>query len=252
MDKGKKLGVGKNIILLVMVICLISILLLAVVSCNISIVGGSGNVISEDRNVSGFSKISLSGSGKLYIEQGNEESLTVKAEDNLIPLIKTEVSGNTLSLGTKFGTSIIPTKSMEFYLKVKELISISVSGSGNINCSGLATDDLSIRTSGSSKVDLSNLKTTSININSSGSSSFNLEGITDSQDIKTSGSVKYFAEELKSNSCVIDSSGSGQLEVNVSVDLDIKASGSTKITYIGNPTITQKTSGSVTIKSKQD
>ena len=151
MDKGKKLKSCKNIIFLVLVICLISIFLLSVVSCNISLVRGSGNVISEDRDVSGFSKISLSGSGSLYIEQGNEESLTIKAEDNLVPLIRTEVSGNTLSIGTKLGTSITPTKSIEFYLKVKDVESISVSGSGSINCSGLETDDLSIKTSGSSK-----------------------------------------------------------------------------------------------------
>ena len=250
MNKNRKLRVFENIILLAMVICFISILLVATVSCNISVVRGSGNVISEDRDVSGFSKISFSGSGTLYIEQGEKESLTIKAEDNLIPLIKTEISGNTLSIGNKLGTSIMPTKSMEFYLKVKDLDSISVSGSGSINCSGLVTDDLSIKTSGSSKVDLSNMETTRININSSGSSSYNLEGTTDSQDIKTSGSVKYFAGKLKSNSCVIDSSGSGQLEVNVSDNLDIKASGSTNITYIGNPTITQKISGSATISSK--
>lgn len=43
---------------------------------------GSGNVISENRSVSGFNKVDKSGRGNLIIELGNEE-----AEDNLIKYI---------------------------------------------------------------------------------------------------------------------------------------------------------------------
>ena len=211
---------------------------------------GSGNVISEDRNVSGFSKVSISGSGNLYIEQGDEEGITIEAEDNILPLIKTEVYGDTLIIGFKLMTYGIPSKSMEFHLRVKDLESISASGSGSVNCLGLSTDSLTIKTSGSRKVNISNLKITSIYVNSSGSGNITLAGSTDSQDIKTSGSKKYFAEELKSRSCMIDASGSGDMAVNVSDDLNISASGSIKVTYIGSPTLTQKISGSVTINSK--
>ena len=250
MHTNKKLRTYKNIIFLVLITCLISTILAANVSCNISLVRGSGNVISEDRAVSGFSKVSVSGSGNLFIEQGDEESLTIEAEDNILPLIITEVSGNTLKIGFKTGTSISTIKSIEFHLKVKELDSISASGSGTINCSGLSTENLSIKTNGSRMADISNLKATSIDINSSGSGNITLAGTTDSQNIESSGSFKYFAEDLKSSSCVINSSGSCNLLVNVSDDLNIKASGSVKVTYIGTPTITQKTSGSATIKSK--
>jgi len=250
MHTNKKLRTYKNIIFLVLITCLISTILAANVSCNISLVRGSGNVISEDRAVSGFSKVSVSGSGNLFLEQGDEESLTIEAEDNILPLIITEVSGNTLKIGFKTGTSISTIKSIEFHLKVKELDSISASGSGTINCSDLSTENLSIRTSGSRMADISNLKATSIDINSSGSGNITLAGTTDSQNIESSGSFKYFAEDLKSSSCVINSSGSCNLLVNVSDDLNIKASGSVKVTYIGTPTITQKTSGSATIKSK--
>ena len=108
---------------------------------------GSGNVISEDRNVSGFNKVSVSGSGNLHIVQGDEESLTIEAEDNILPLITAKVSENTLKIGFKPGTSISTTKSIEFYLKVKDLDSISASGSGNIDCSGLTADNLIIKVS---------------------------------------------------------------------------------------------------------
>lgn len=239
----------RNIIRITLVAIQVSILGVTIVSCK-GIVRGSGNIISEDRNVSGFSKVSISGIGNLYIEQGDEEGLTIEAEDNILPIIEAKVSGDTLNISFKTMAYGIPTESMEFHLRVKDLKSISASGSGSINCLGLNTDSLTIKTSGSRKVDMSNLKTTSIDINSSGSGNITLAGITDSQDIKLSGSKEYFAEELKSNSCIINASGSGAIVVNVSDNLNIKTSGSRKITYIGSPTITQKISGSVTISSK--
>lgn len=87
MNKNTKLRAGKNIIFLVLSTCLISILLAAIVSCKISSVRGSGNIISEDRAVSEFNKVSVLGSGNLFIEQGDEESLTIEAKDNMFPLI---------------------------------------------------------------------------------------------------------------------------------------------------------------------
>lgn len=217
---------AKKIIRVALIVVLVSIFAFTIISCK-ELVRGSGNVISEDRDVSGFSKVSISGSGNLFIEQGDEESLTIEAEDNILPLITTRVSRSTLTIKINRG---IPTKDPNYYLKVKDLASISISGSVSVSCPSLNTDSLVIKSSGSGNITLA--------------------GTVDSQDIESSGSFKYYAEELKSSSCVIDASGSGELTVNVIDDLNITASGSVKVTYIGSPSITQKTSGSATITSK--
>ena len=237
MYKNKKLRVSKNIIILALLACLISILLAATVSCNISLVRGSGNVISEDRAVSGFSKLFISGSGEIFIEQGDEESLTIKAEDNIIPLITTEVSGDTLNISHGPGPIVTNTKSIEIYLKVKDIDSISTSGSANVNCSGLSTGSLTIKTTGSGNVDISNLETDSIDISSSGSGNFTLAGKTDSLKISTNGSGGCDAGNLKSRDCIIDINGSGNNTVNVSDTLDVSIDGSGDVSYIGNPTL---------------
>ena len=237
MYKNKKLRVGKNIIILALLTCLISILLAATVSCNISLVRGSGNVISEDRSVSGFSKLFISGSGEIFIEQVDEESMTIKAEDNIIHLITTEVSGGTLNISHGPGTIVTNTKSIEIHLRVKDLDSISTSGSANINCSGLSTSNLIIKTTGSGNVVMSNLENDSIDISSSGSGNFTLAGNTDSLKISTNGSGGCDAGNLKSKDCIIDINGSGNITVNVSDTLDASIDGSGNISYIGNPTV---------------
>lgn len=237
MDKNTKLRVGKNIIFLVLIISLISILLTTIVSCNISPVRGSGNIISEDRAVSGFNEVSVSGSGDLFIEQGDEESLTIKAAENILPLITTKVSGSSLTIDFKSGTIVIDTKSIEFHLIVKDLKSISTSGSGNVNCYGLSSSNLTIRTSGSGNVVMNNLKIDSIDIDSTGSGNYILAGETDNLEISANGSGNYNAEDLKSRKCKIKATGSGNLTVNVSDDLDVFIGGSGNVSFIGNPNI---------------
>ena len=239
----------KNITIISLIMILIGIFAFTLVSCG-GAVRGSGNLITEERDVSGFNKVSVSGSGNLYIEQGEEEALTIEAEDNILPLIITRVSGSTLKIGFRTMTSITTTKGINYYLKVKDLKEILGSGSGSINCEALKTEDLYIDISGSRIVDMSNLVLTNIDVNSSGSGNITVKGTTDTQNIETSGSTKYYAEDLVSESCTIDSSGSGELIVNVSDELDINASGSVNITYIGSPSIDQNISGSASISSK--
>src|SRR5687767_96183 len=69
-------------------------------ACVFDSVNGSGKITTEPRTVSGFSTISLSGSGRLIVEQTGTESLTVTTDDNLLPYIKTEVRANRLELGS--------------------------------------------------------------------------------------------------------------------------------------------------------
>src|SRR5262252_10451573 len=81
-------------------------------------VAGSGKIVTEPRTVSDFSAVSLSGSGHVIVEQTGTESLTVTADDNLLPYIKTEVHGNTLELGLKDNSmmGLRPTKDIVFHL----------------------------------------------------------------------------------------------------------------------------------------
>ena len=57
-----------------------------------NMVRGSGNVIDETREVSGFDFVSISNSGQATISVGDTESLVITAEDNILPLIQSNVS----------------------------------------------------------------------------------------------------------------------------------------------------------------
>ncbi len=74
------------------------VLALLLVSSGCSTVSGSGNVVTETRQVSGFNRIDLAGSGEVTIQQGDAESLTIEADDNVLPRLTSEVSNSTLKL----------------------------------------------------------------------------------------------------------------------------------------------------------
>jgi len=125
-------------------------LLLFVTAC--SITKGSGKVVSQTREVSGFTKVELSGSGELTIEETGTESLSISAEDNLSPRLSSEISGDTLILGTKPNTTIVPSKPITYMLTVKDLTGIALSGSGIVRMSNLMTNSLTSKISGSGTI----------------------------------------------------------------------------------------------------
>jgi hypothetical protein len=176
---------------------------------------GSGQVATESRPVSGFTKVELSGTGELTIEKTGTDSLTISAEDNILPRLSSEVSGGTLTLGTKPNTSIVPTKPITYSLTVKDLTGLGVSGSGSVR--------------------VSNLTTTSLSTKISGSGTITANGTVDDQDLEISGSGRYLADRLTSKTANVRISRSGTASVLVSDMLDVKISGSGSLTYSGNP-----------------
>jgi Putative auto-transporter adhesin, head GIN domain len=198
----------------------IALLLLAACSST----KGSGQLATAQRTVSGFTKVELAGQGDLTIEQTGTESLTISAEDNLLPLLTSDVSGDTLVLGTKPNTSIVTTKPITYSLTVKDLNGLAVSGSGTMSAPKLAATELSIKISGSGTI--------------------TVRGAATDQDLEISGSGRYQADELTSKTVTARISGSGNASVMATDVLDVAISGSGSVTYSGNPQVKQEISGS--------
>jgi len=239
-----------SILKIVGLVVLVGILAIATVSCKwtIGVVRGSGDIESEEREVSGFDEIQFTGIGNLIIEQGDEEELIVEADDNIIGLIETEVRGNELHIGFKRGVNVVPTSKVKFYLTVKDLDRIDLSGLGDIDCDEFETDGLKFNISGSGNIDFA-IVAGSIETNVSGLGDINLSGEVDSHRIQISGSGKYDAEELKSKDCEVKVSGLGSATVYVSDNLEIEINGAGNVYYKGDPQIYQHISGLGRIKS---
>ena len=193
-----------------------------------SLVVGSGVVVTETREVQGFCEVLLSGIGTLTIEFGDQESVIIEAEDNIISVIETEVVGDRLTIGFSRPGTIVPTKSVRFYLTVVNLNAIDLSGAGSIVAYGIDTDRLEVTLSGAG--------------------SLTIAGVTDHQDILLSGVGGYNAEGLITNTAMVKVSGAGTAKVQVVEHLEANISGAGSVNFLGNPTIKLNVSGLGTVK----
>jgi hypothetical protein len=187
-------------------------------------VRGSGVMASETRSVSGFSEVALSGTGDVRIAQTGQESLTIEAEDNLLPLLETFVEDGRLTLRTRPGVNIRPTRTIRYRITVARLDAASISGSGSVRAEGVDSERLASSISGSGSVTLA--------------------GRARAIDLSISGSGYYDAERLEAKTARVSISGSGSGLVNVSEELDVAISGSGSVEVLGKPSVDQRISGS--------
>lgn len=220
------------------------ILLIVMISGCISpgCVIGSGNIKSENRTTDSFNSIELQGIGDLYVSEG-QQSLRIEAEDNILPVLRSDVSGGRLIISSS--TCITPRKSIKVYASSPAIRGLYLSGSGNIiGLSPIHADSLDLGMSGSGGIDM-DVDCKDLRTSVSGSGNILLRGNATNSSVTISGSGNMRGYDLETSRSAVTISGSGQAEVNVRDELDAGISGSGGIRYTGSPSrINQQISGS--------
>ncbi|MBN1581227.1 MAG: DUF2807 domain-containing protein, partial [Anaerolineae bacterium] len=140
------------------------VLAVALQGCMGVIVRGSGRVVEQERDVSGFDQVALSGQGTLHIEVGRKTALRIEAEDNLMPYLETRVQGDRLTIGVRNGTILSTMRPIHYYLTVKDLDTLVLSGSGKIVAPDLQSDAFTVTVSGSGQVEMDDLEADDVHI----------------------------------------------------------------------------------------
>ncbi|MEE8332099.1 MAG: DUF2807 domain-containing protein, partial [Acidimicrobiia bacterium] len=164
-------------------------------------IDGSGTIVTESREVSGFDAVRIFGSGAITIDVTGTESLSLTADDNLMDLLTTEVSGSTLDLSVERGNSISPSREVEYAITAQDLAELSIFGSADIKVTGADASEFEINISGSADIEL--------------------VGAAESLSIVISGSGDIDASALATKTGSVRISGSGDILVNATDELDI-------------------------------
>ncbi|MBU1319929.1 MAG: DUF2807 domain-containing protein [candidate division Zixibacteria bacterium] len=175
---------------------------------------GSGEVVTENRDVSGIDGVELATIGTLHIEIGDTEKLTIEAEDNLIEYFDTEVHGGTLVIDNNSRLSLHPRKPIRYFLTVKELKDIEISSSGGIEAPDIKTERFRATISSSGNFQAGNLEVKSLDIRISSSGNVELgEVIAQDIEIDISSSGDVTLESLNAKMLIVDISSSGDIEI---------------------------------------
>lgn len=237
----------KNLIIsLVPAILLLIVSLACQLSMNVPLVGtrGSGNVVTEERQVGDFTRVELSGIGDLEIETGDRPALRIEAEDNILAMIETEVIGDTLRIGFKDNSIPRPTRAIRYFLTVPSLEALDASGLGNIKASDLQAERFTIAISGGGDIEIASLDAETVEIDISGLGNLEINGGEAANlEVGISGGGDLNSENLQVQEADVNISGLGSATVRVSELLRADISGGGSIRYYGNPTVEEQVSG---------
>lgn len=208
----------------------------------------------EVRDLPPFTKIALKISGKVYLVQGNTQSVKIVAEDETLEEIITEVKERTLSI--KFPNTNIfrnwnPGK-IEIFITVPGIDALSVSGSGDIISKEINSRILDLAVSGSGNIDIEKLTSEQVSTAVSGSGNISLRGSGVAKELKAriSGSGNIDASEFEAENVEVQTSGSGNCSVISNGEIKARISGSGNVNYSGNPAIDSSVSGSGKVKKR--
>lgn len=191
---------------------------------------GSGRPARQARSPGPFRSVVLRGTAHLRIEQTGIDSVSVTADDNLLPYLGAEVDGDRLVLGATGINDLVPTRPVTYHVTIAALRGIEARGAGEVRAAGLDGNQLEVALSGSARVAL--------------------EGRVDHLAARVSGAGRLDAGALSCRSARVQVSDSAAALVDPSDRLEADASGSATVEYLGEPEVSRRTSGSARVERR--
>jgi hypothetical protein len=199
---------------------------------------GSGPVVNDEREIHGFTGVKNTGSFDVYIESADEFHVEVRAQENLVPIIETYVTGYTLYVKTKDGTCFRSSSPVEVHITMPELEVLTLSGSGRIFADAAYTDVFECLNEGSGHLVIDTVHARDFTASNSGSGLVRIREVTanevrlyESGSGTLDGGVIHGPGELKIRH---NSSGLVKVVVYAAAKLDAILNGSGKIELLGD------------------
>ncbi|MDQ2720766.1 MAG: DUF2807 domain-containing protein [Bacteroidota bacterium] len=209
---------------------------------------GKGQIKKETREVNAFTSLSSGGAADVQITYGNSKSISIEADENLLPYIETSVEDGKLTIKSKKNVNLKTRSKIVVLVSMTKISSLQQSGSGTITGDGAFINDgkTEITTSGSGNIKLGFDSFKGLDLSISGSGNINLSGkSTDNISARISGSGNIDCSSISSNDVDAKISGSGNIKVFANNSIDAKINGSGNVYYKGRATdIKSKVAGS--------
>jgi hypothetical protein len=251
-----RVGLAMVLLAMLMVAMMTTMLRAHASDGNAQVTGGSSHKMAmENRSISAeVAVVNLKGPVDMILKQGSTASLTVSGEESMLPLVKTEQKGDTLTIDVK-ETFMHMHRPLRIEMTLPALRELSSQGSGDSIVSGFNGEQLKLdlhgsgdvrfngnyrsvnaSTMGSGDIDLNLIESNDVNLTIMGSGGINTSGNSKSLTAHLMGSGDLGAEKMIADTVNLAVLGSGDSNIyarQVAI-LDLKGSGD--ISVHGNPT----------------
>lgn len=189
-------------------------------------VQGSGRIVTEKRDASGFKGVQAGGATELQITVGKDFSVELEGDDNILPLVRTEVRAGVLHIE----------RNGNFWSRTKLVARITMPEFDNLDLSG------------ASRASVAGVDSNNVKLEASGASQIEISGTAQDLTASLSGASKLDAANLRALRANIDASGASKAQIFASESVTADTSGASKIVYAGNPaTVNKDASGASSI-----
>lgn len=169
-------------------------------------------VTTQSREIGSFSKLSVSGIGKLHVSIGSSKVLTVTTNKNSIDKISTEIVNGRLTIQPRENISV---ERLEVGLVTDQLDSVKISGATLGSLSNLASSGLSrVEVSCASSIELYDINSPSLALTVSGASRLTGKGNCKQLTLNTSDASNSSLGDLRTDSCFIEVTGASKARVH--------------------------------------
>lgn len=201
-----------------------AVLLLAALlaACDTNIMGtgerGSGNMVTETRDVAGFDAIDVGSALRLdlVVDPEAAPSVVVTFDDNIIDMVVTRVSGGTLVLDIDGSVNLTGSADRSISVTMNKLVALDASEASDVDVTG-ATNEL-------------------VNLDVSGASDVEVEGTTNSYNLDASGASSVDLRDLIATDSEVDVSGASSVDLYATGTVRGSASGASNLEIYGDPT----------------
>ena len=188
-----------------------------VAGCSRPGIRGDGAITTDNRPISEISKLVVMGGYDIEWSSG-KPALTITTDQNLLPLVKTVSSGNTLQIDSK--AELLPTRSIKIILSSATLGDVHLNGGIRFKASHISSHDLRLESHGASEI--------------------SVDGSVTNLEAKLTGASKLNATSLQTQDATISLDGAWEADVTVTDSLRASVSGAGSLTYSGNPKSVEK------------
>ena len=186
-------------------------------------VSGEGPAVTRTLALSPVQGLVVSGAMSVVVAQGETQEVIAEGPANLIDILSTRVNNGVWDV--RFTENVRELRDFTILITVTDLTLLDLSGASTVTTGGdLTLDELAIASSGASNI--------------------TLRGTVNRQTLDLSGASDVNNFSFESHQTVVEASGAAEVEVNVTERLDVTVSGSSTVTYRGNPaTVNTEVSG---------
>ncbi len=207
----------------------------------------SGKQVTETRSTAQFNEISVSTGITVYLQQGSDQKVVVRTDQNAKNYVVTEVRGGALKVHYAENVKVRRIKT-EVYVTAREIEKLTVSSGADIEIKGTLKGDALVLTASSAGDIEGQIDYDSVSASASSGGDIELSGTANQAKASASSGSDIDFGKLKAKVVLASASSGADIEVWATQTLTASASSGADISYRGNPkdiNINRSSGGSV-------